>query len=57
MDALDAGVRERTAHEGNVLQARQSDIGDILAAAAHKAVVFLAEQPGADALAGFFRRR
>ena len=53
MDGLDAGMRQRAAHEGDVLQARQSDVGDELAAATQEAIVFLAQEPGADTLTGF----
>ena len=41
-----------TAHEGNVLQAGETNVGHELAAATHQPVVFLARQPDADALSG-----
>ncbi len=53
MDAADARMRQRAAHERHVLQAGQADVGDELAAPAHQAVVLLARQPRADALPGF----
>jgi hypothetical protein len=55
MDALDAGMRERTADEGDILKAGQSDVGDEFTASAHEAVILLAEHPGANALTGFRR--
>jgi hypothetical protein len=42
MDGPDAGMRQRAANESDVLQARQPDIGHVLAAPTHEAVVFLA---------------
>ena len=56
MNGLDAGMRQRAANEGDILQAGQADVGHVLAAPAHEAVVFLARQPCADALAGAGRR-
>ncbi len=50
--AADQRMRQRTAHEGNVLHAGETNVGDELAAAAHQPVVFLARQPRADALSG-----
>ena len=44
------GVRERTAQEGDILHSGKTQIGHILAAAPQKAVVFLAQEPRADAL-------
>ena len=52
MDAFDARMRQRAAHEGNILQSGQSDVGDELSAPAQEAVVLLAGHPGADALTG-----
>ncbi len=49
-DAADARMGERAAHEGDVLHAGKVEIGHELAAAAHQAVVFLAEKARADAL-------
>ena len=34
VDAFDPGMRQRAANEGNVLKARQPDVGDVLAATA-----------------------
>jgi len=56
MNGLYPGMRQRAANEGNILQARQSDIGNELATAAQKAVILLAEEPGANALSSFRRR-
>src|SRR3954471_9559657 len=52
VDRADAGMGERAAHEGDVLQARQPDVADILAPPAHQPVVLLAGQARADALGG-----
>ena len=41
---------ERAAHERNVLHAGEAKVGDELAAAAHQAIVFLAEKARANAL-------
>jgi hypothetical protein len=38
-------MRQRTAHERHILQAGKTDIRDEFAAAAHQAVVFLAQEP------------
>ena len=48
--AVDARVRQRAAQERHLPHARQPDVADILAAAAHVAVVLLAQEPRADAL-------
>ncbi|GJE41207.1 hypothetical protein AEGHOMDF_0369 [Methylobacterium soli] len=50
VDRPDAGMGEGAAHEGDVLQAGQAEVADILAAPAHQAVVLLAGQARADAL-------
>jgi hypothetical protein len=50
-DGTDAGVGERAAQEGNLLQAGQSDVVDVAAAAAQDAGVLLAQDARADALA------
>ena len=42
MDGPDPGMRQGAADEGDVLQARDPDIGHVLAAPAHEAIVFLA---------------
>jgi hypothetical protein len=47
---------QRAANKGDVLQAGETDIGHVLAAPAHEAVVFLAKQPGSDALSGIGHR-
>jgi hypothetical protein len=52
VNAADQRMRQRTAHEGNVLQSGEANVGHKLAAATHQPVVFLARQPGADALSG-----
>ena len=49
-DALDARMRQRAAQERHLQHAGQPDVADILPAPAHVAVVFLAQQPRADAL-------
>ena len=46
----DARMRQRAAQERHLLHARQPYVADILPAAAHVAVVLLAQQPRADAL-------
>jgi hypothetical protein len=56
MYRLYSGVRQRAADEGNILQARQPDVGYVLAASAHETIVFLAKQPGSDTLSGAGRR-
>jgi hypothetical protein len=48
-DPAKAGMRERAAQERNLQHAWQSDIGDELAAATQKAVIFLAQKRCADA--------
>jgi len=48
-DAADLRMRHRAAREGNLFHPGQADVGDELPAAAHVAVVFLADQPTADA--------
>ena len=48
VDGEDARVRHGAAHEGDVREPGQFDVGDELAAPAHVAVVFLANQAGAD---------
>ena len=48
--AANARMRERAAHERDVLHAGKTDIGDKLAAAAHEAVVLLAQEPRAYSL-------
>ena len=50
-NAADARVRDRAAHERDLFHAGQADVADELAAAAQVAVVLLADQPAADALA------
>src|SRR6185503_120404 len=50
-DGTDAGVGERAAQEGNLLQAGQRDVVDVAAAAAQEAGVLLAQDARADALA------
>ena len=50
-DGQDAGVGERAAQEGNLLQAGQFDVVDVAAAAAQEAGVLLAQDARADALA------
>src|SRR5882757_5654767 len=52
MYSADQRMRQRTAHKSNVLQCGETNVGHELSAAAHQAIVFLARQPGADALAG-----
>jgi len=47
-------MRDRTAQEGDVLQPRHRDVGDVVALAMEKPRVLLAAQPCADA--GPFRR-
>jgi hypothetical protein len=42
MDVPYPGVRQRAANEGDILQACDPDVGHILAAPAHEAIVFLA---------------
>ena len=49
-DALDARVRDRASEERHLQHAGQADVADILATAAHVAVVLLAQEPRADAL-------
>jgi hypothetical protein len=49
-------MRQRTADKGDILQTQEPDIGHILAASAHEAIVFLAKQPGSDTLSGAGRR-
>ncbi len=49
-DVADAAMRERAADKGNILHAREAEIGDKLATAAHQPVVFFAEDARADAL-------
>ena len=41
MDRFYPGVRQRAADEGDVLQTRDPDIGHVLAAPAHEAIIFL----------------
>ena len=55
--AADPRMRQRTAHERDVLQSGEPDVGDELPAATHQAIVFLARQPRADALSGAAQRR
>ncbi len=43
-------MRQRAAHERHILHAGKTDVGDELAAAAHQAVVFLAQETGAYSL-------
>jgi len=50
MNALDACVRHWTAHERNVLQAGETDVGHILATPAQEAIVLLARQTRANPL-------
>ena len=50
--AADQRMRQRTAHEGNVLQPGEADVGHELATTAHQPIVFLSRQPRADALSG-----
>jgi hypothetical protein len=50
IDAADSRMRQGAAHESDVLQSGEPDIGDELAAPAHQAIVLLAHQPRADAL-------
>ena len=52
MDGSYPGMRQRAADEGDILQAGEPDIGHVLAASAHEAIVFLARQPCADTLCG-----
>ena len=47
-DGADAAMGDGAAHEGHVLQAGKPDVGHELAAAAHVAVVLLADQPRSD---------
>jgi hypothetical protein len=56
MDGPYPGMCQRTANEGDILQTCETDIGHVLAAPAHEAIVFLAKQPGSDALSGFGHR-
>ena len=56
VNAANARMRQRAAHEGDVLQSGEPDVGDELAAPAHQAVVLLARQPRADALPGVGRK-
>jgi hypothetical protein len=42
MDGFYAGMRQRTADEGDILQAGKANIGYVLAAPAQEAIVFLA---------------
>jgi hypothetical protein len=49
-DAAQDGVRHGAAQESHLALVRQDDVGDIVAAAAEKAVVFLAGHPRAHAL-------
>ena len=51
-DAPDARMRQRAAQERHLQHARQPDVADILAAPAHVAVVLLAQEACAYALAG-----
>ena len=41
---------QRAAEKCHLLHARQPDVAHVLAAAAHEAIVFLAQEPRADAL-------
>lgn len=50
MDGPDSGVRERAAHEGDVLHVGQADVADELPAPTQQPIVFLAKKRGADAL-------
>jgi hypothetical protein len=43
-------MRQRAAEKGYFLHAGQTDVAHILATAAHVAIVFLAQEPRADAL-------
>ena len=49
-NAADARVGKRAAHEGDVLHPGEAKIRDELAAAAHQAIVFLADEARSDAL-------
>ena len=52
VDAADQRMRQRTAHEGHILQAGKTNVGHELAATPHQPVVFLSRQACADALSG-----
>ena len=52
MHGLYTGVCQRAPHEGDVLQPCHADIGHVLAASTHEAIVFFAKVPGSDALSG-----
>jgi len=52
MDGPYPGMRQWATDESDILQACQPDVGYILAASTHEAIVFLAEQSGADTLRG-----
>ena len=45
-------MRDRAAQEGDVLQPRHRDIGDVIALAVEKPCILLAPQPRADAGSG-----
>src|SRR4051812_28811517 len=51
IDAPDAPVRHRAAHERHLDRARQADVGDELPAAVQMPPVFFSSQRGADAFA------
>jgi len=50
LDRLDAGMGQWAADEGDILQAGDADIGDVLTASAQEAIVLLAAESGADSL-------
>src|SRR5260370_12474586 len=50
VDGLYPGVRQRAADEGDILKTCEPDIGHVLAASAHEAIVFLARKPSPDPL-------
>jgi hypothetical protein len=50
LDRLDARVRQGASQKRHLQHAGQADVADVLAPAAHVAVVLLAQQPRADAL-------
>jgi hypothetical protein len=52
MDRPYPGMRQRAADEGDILQACKPDIGHILAASAHEAIVLFPKQPRTDTLSG-----